>query len=62
MTKYTPATPQTDAIVRPLCKTCGTKVFLIRIEPDKPGHDLRTFQCPECGQIETTVVKFGSVL
>ena len=55
-------TLEMEAITRPVCRKCGAKVFLIRIEADKPGYDLRTFQCPECDHIETIVVKFGVVL
>jgi len=33
-------------------------MWLARIEPDKPDHDLRTFECPECELSETKVVKF----
>jgi len=27
---------------RPACPTCGTRMLLVRIFPDKPGHDQRT--------------------
>ena len=33
-------------------------MWLARIEPDKPDHDLRTFECPDCEHTETKVVKF----
>ena len=36
-------------IERPLCPECGSLMWLARIMPDEPGHDLRTFECPECG-------------
>jgi len=32
---------------------------LTRIEPHEPGFDLRSFECPACKYIESTVVKFG---
>ena len=34
-------------------------MWLARIEPtDKPDHDLRTLECPQCEHSETLVVKF----
>jgi rubredoxin len=32
------------------------------IEPGTPGYDLNTFECPRCGQFETSVTKIGAVL
>jgi hypothetical protein len=58
MTRYQPATAYSDAIVRPPCTKCGTVMLLARIEPDKPGHDLRTFECPKCEHSESVVIKF----
>jgi len=28
------------------------------IEPDKPDHDKRTFECAKCENVESFVVKF----
>lgn len=25
-------------------------MMLARIEPDEPGHEKRTFECPSCGK------------
>ena len=36
-------------------------MLLTRIEPDKPDHDRRTFECPECGYEESIVVKYQQV-
>jgi DNA-directed RNA polymerase subunit M/transcription elongation factor TFIIS len=58
MTRYQPATAYSGAIIRPPCNKCGATMLLARIEPDKPGHDLRTFECPKCEHSETVVVKF----
>ena len=58
MTLFQPATPESNAIVRPPCSKCGTTMMLARIEPDAPGRDLRTFECPKCENSESTVVKF----
>lgn len=55
---YQPVTPQTEAIVRPLCSKCGAKTWLSRIEPDSPGHEKRTFECPACDSEISEVAKF----
>ena len=42
----------------PPCSKCGSLTVLRCIEPaDQPGHDLRTFGCDLCGQIETILAK-----
>lgn len=56
MAVHQPATPARDAILRPPCSKCATKTNLIEIEPDEPGYDLLTFQCPACGQFEVSIV------
>ena len=43
---------------RPDCPLCATQMYLARIEPEKPGHDLRTFECPRCQHVERAVVQF----
>ena len=43
---------------RPACPTCTAQMYLARIEPEKPGYDLRTFECPMCQHVETAVVQF----
>ncbi len=30
----------------------------MRIEPDKPKHDKRTFECPQCNHVLSEVVKY----
>jgi hypothetical protein len=42
---------------RPDCPQCVAQTYLARIEPEKPGHDLRTFECPRCQHTERAVVK-----
>ena len=50
---------QTDHfIARPDCPKCGTRMWLDRIEPDEPDHDLRTYECPECDHTIMEVVKY----
>ncbi len=43
---------------RPDCPQCAAQMYLARIEPEEPGYDLRTFECPRCQHIETIVVQF----
>jgi transcription elongation factor Elf1 len=33
-------------------------MMLARIEPDRPGFDRRTFECPACNHSEVVVVAF----
>ena len=42
----------------PNCKKCGTTMLLARIEPDEPGHDKRTFECPRCENVISEIVKY----
>jgi hypothetical protein len=46
------------AVTRP---KYGATRMLARIEPDSPGYDMRTFECPACGLSESLVVHFGGV-
>jgi ribosomal protein S27AE len=57
MTLYQPATVHSDSIKRPTCSKCGSSTFLFGIEPEKPGHELWSFDCPKCHHIETVVGK-----
>jgi len=52
-----PATSPSNFIARPNCSDCGTVTFLIGIEPEHPGYELHTFQCPECENFETVIAK-----
>jgi hypothetical protein len=45
-------------IAHPECPACRVQMWLARIEPDKPGHDLRTFECPRCQNEMTEVVRY----
>ena len=45
-------------VERPPCPRCGTQMWISNIEPDKPSHDRRTFECPRCQWEVTEVVKF----
>jgi ssDNA-binding Zn-finger/Zn-ribbon topoisomerase 1 len=58
MTRYQNRTTYSASITRPPCSKCGTVMLLARIEPEKPDHDKRTFECPKCEHSESVVVKF----
>jgi len=57
MTIYRPATPHSDSIERPRCSKCRTAMLLFGIEPERPGYELHSFECPKCKNIETRVGK-----
>src|ERR1035437_3580507 len=38
----------------------GAKMTLARIEPDKPGYDLRTFECTKCNNVDQYIVEYGT--
>jgi hypothetical protein len=44
------------APARPVCFKCGAPMWLIRIEPEKPGCAQRTFECPRCQNRMTEVI------
>jgi hypothetical protein len=46
------------ALQRPDCPQCGEVMWLARIEPDKPDHDKRIFECPRCQHETTEIVKY----
>jgi hypothetical protein len=49
-------TNSSRAIVCPECPKCGTQMMLARIEPEAPGEDRRTFECPVCEHSESILV------
>lgn len=57
MTRFEPATAGTDAIIHPPCRKCDSKMHLARIELEKPGHETRTFECPNCEHAVSVVAK-----
>lgn len=44
---------------RPRCTACGTRTALARISPIELVHELRTFECCGCGQVDRYAVKTG---
>jgi transcription elongation factor Elf1 len=49
-------TARQQKIERPMCPRCGARMWIARIEPDEPGRDRRTFECPECDHSLSEVV------
>ena len=47
-----------DRLMDTLCKKCGAKMTLARIEPDKPSYDLRTFECTKCNNVDQYIVEY----
>jgi hypothetical protein len=45
------------AIERPICTKCEIAMWLARVQPNKPGYDKRTFECPVCLDEMVVVVK-----
>jgi predicted RNA-binding Zn-ribbon protein involved in translation (DUF1610 family) len=48
-----------NIIKSPRCPKCGEMMALRLIEPERPGFDLRTFECPKCFGTETLVVSIS---
>jgi len=43
-------------INRPKCPQCNGRMWLTRLEPDKPSYYKRTFECFECEGVMTEIV------
>jgi DNA-directed RNA polymerase subunit M/transcription elongation factor TFIIS len=48
-----------DRIKSPRCPKCGAMMSLRIIEPERPGFDSRTFECPKCYGTETFVASIS---
>jgi hypothetical protein len=48
-----------DRINNPRCQKCGAMMSLRIIEPERPGFDSRTFECPKCYDTETFVASIS---
>jgi hypothetical protein len=48
-----------NVIKSPHCQKCGDTMALRIIEPERPGFDLRTFECPKCYDTEKVVVSIS---
>jgi ribosomal protein S27AE len=45
-------------MAHPSCPKCGTRMMLVRIFPDRPGFDVRTYECPRCEHEVIEVVQY----
>ena len=45
-------------VEHPRCTQCGVPMWLTRLEPGKPDHDKRTFECKACVASVTEIVKY----
>jgi predicted RNA-binding Zn-ribbon protein involved in translation (DUF1610 family) len=50
--------PLKQELDHPQCPSCGARMWLQRIEPDKPDYDKRSFECPICGALHAEIVKY----
>ena len=57
MTRYQPATAHSNSVTRPVCSKCGTAMLLFGTEAESPGHELLSFECLNCQNIETRIGK-----
>jgi len=48
-----------ERIKGPRCQKCGETMALRIIEPERPGFDSRTFECPKCFGTETLVASIS---
>jgi hypothetical protein len=58
MAQHQSTPSHTVTIDGPLCLICGSQMWLARIEPERPTHDKRTFECPACETSEIALVEF----
>ncbi len=40
------------------CPMCWARMWLTRIEPDKPGYDKHAFECTQCKFTMTETVRY----
>ena len=40
------------------CPECGQDIYLVRIEPAAPSHEVRIFACAGCGYSKEVDVQF----
>jgi len=46
-----------DPLKDPPCPECGCMMWIKSIEPDKPHHERRTYECPRCLYVESLVLE-----
>jgi ribosomal protein S27AE len=50
--------PARLVLSQPICPKCGSPMWLARIEPESPDHDKRTFECPQCENVVSEIIKY----
>ena len=45
-------------LLTPACPECGQDIYLVRIEPAAPSHEIRIFTCAGCGYSKEVDVQF----
>ena len=45
--------PRQLQVDNPICPKCGRPMVIVRIEPDEPGHQKRTYECPSVSSSRT---------
>jgi hypothetical protein len=50
------------SIKSPRCSKCGETMSLSIIEPERPGFDSQTFECPKCYDTKTLVAPISSAI
>lgn len=58
MSQFASFEPARLVLSQPTCPRCGARMWLARIEPDEPGYDKRTFECPPCEETVCEIVKY----
>jgi hypothetical protein len=56
---FTPSAPR--FVQAPPCLRCGAATMLTRIAPFELGYDLRSFECTNCGQVDTIKIAHGQL-
>jgi hypothetical protein len=44
------------------CTKRGAPTILARIEPARPGFDLRTFECSKCNNADQYIIEYGTAM
>jgi hypothetical protein len=48
---------QSLPFARPYCPECAAPMFIVPVEPDAPGSQTPTFECPVCRFSETAAMR-----
>jgi hypothetical protein len=43
------------------CTRCATPMSLVRIFPERPGYDQRSYECSRCKRVITVVIEFPEI-